>query len=114
MSSGGSSNAFVSGSSNSQVSLPAETAESEEEANSFDEGEHSSEGEAIVFNDMGDIMKFDMEKFCVDDVGRYDFVSLDVAYMFYCWFARMSGFFVRKGQMIRDREGVVLQQTFVC
>jgi hypothetical protein len=110
-SSGGCSTTVEIENSNSQVSLPVE---SEEEANSVEDGLDGSGGQAIVFNDMGDIMKFDMEKFCIDDVGRYDFASLDVAYLFYCWFARMSGFSVRKAQMIRDREGVVLQQTFLC
>ncbi|KEH16959.1 FAR1 DNA-binding domain protein [Medicago truncatula] len=45
---------------------------------------------------------------------RYEFVGLDVAYLFYSWFARTSGFSVRKGQMVRDRNGEVVQQTFVC
>ncbi|AES63189.1 hypothetical protein MTR_2g005940 [Medicago truncatula] len=49
MSSGGSSNSAEPVSSNSNVSFPAE---SEEDGNSCDDGNHGSEDEAIVFNDM--------------------------------------------------------------
>lgn len=46
-----------------------------------------------MIKDMVDIMKIDLENICVADVERYEFVGLDVAYMFYSWFASMSGFF---------------------
>jgi len=42
------------------------------------------------------------------------FRNLEVAYSFYCWFAKINGFAVRKGHVIKDKNGDVVQQTFVC
>lgn len=73
-----------------------------------------SNGNAIVINGIGDILKMDMKNISVDVVERFDFADLDVAYNFYSWYARVNGFSVRKTQVLRDRLGNVLQQTFVC
>lgn len=73
-----------------------------------------SQTEVIVIKDMVDIMKIDMRNFSAPDIARYEFAELDVAYMFYTWFARNYGFSVRKGQVIRNRFGDVVQQTFLC
>jgi hypothetical protein len=77
-----------------------------------DVGSDGSEAEAIVIRDMSDILKIDIENFCLSDLRRYEFVTLDVAYMFYCWFARTTGFSVRKGQVVRNGNGQIIQQTF--
>jgi hypothetical protein len=85
-----------------------------------DEDEESSgngsgnEVDVIIIKDMADIMKIDLQNFRVADVRKYEFVGLDVAYMFYCWFAKFSGFSVRKGQVVKNRDGNILQQTFLC
>jgi len=41
---------------------------------------------------MLDIMKIKLDYFCLADVERYEFVGLDVVYLFYSMFARMSEF----------------------
>jgi hypothetical protein len=63
---------------------------------------------------MGDILKIDIGNFCLSELRRYEFVGLDVAYMFYCWFARTIGFSVRKGQVVKNVNGEIIQQTFLC
>jgi hypothetical protein len=63
---------------------------------------------------MGDILKIDIGNFCLSELRRYEFVGLDVAYMFYCWFARTTGFSVRKGQVVKNVNGEIIQQTFLC
>lgn len=49
------------------------------------EGSHDESNEVIpiVIKDMVDIMKIDLENFRLADVERYEFVGLDVAYLFY-------------------------------
>jgi len=59
-------------------------------------------------------MKIKLDYFCLADVERYEFVGLDVVYLFYSMFARMSEFWVCKGQVVRDWNGEIVQQTFVC
>jgi hypothetical protein len=34
--------------------------------------------------------------------------------MFYCWFAKLCGFSVRKGHVVKNRDGNIIQQTFLC
>ena len=43
---------------------------------------------------------------------RYHFPDL-VAYMFYNWYASSQGFPARKSHVMRNRNGDVLQQTFL-
>lgn len=57
--------------------------ESNENVHVFSDGIHASEVYLIVIKDMVDILKIDIENFCLDDVERYEFVGLEVAYMFY-------------------------------
>ncbi|KAK2368490.1 hypothetical protein QL285_081680 [Trifolium repens] len=78
------------------------------------ESQNAAEEEIVVVRDMTDIKKLAADNFPIADITKYEFVSLDVAYMFYCWYAKMSGFAVRKGHVIRNRERHVLQQTFLC
>jgi hypothetical protein len=73
-----------------------------------------SEDESIVIDSVDDIVKMDMHNLQNEDVSKLLFGSLEVAYNFYCWFAKMNGFAVRKGQVIKNKNGDVLQQTFVC
>ncbi|KAK2400955.1 hypothetical protein QL285_050598 [Trifolium repens] len=60
------------------------------------ESENAAEEEIVLVRDMTDIQKLAADNFHLADISKYQFVSLDVAYMFYCWFAKMSGFAVRK------------------
>ncbi|RZC16636.1 hypothetical protein D0Y65_009790 [Glycine soja] len=58
--------------------------------------------------------EFDMGKMTVEDVSRLDFCDLEIAYLFYCWYAKIIGFSVRKSHILRNTCRETLQQTFVC
>jgi hypothetical protein len=72
-----------------------------------------SQDESFVIEGVDDIVKMDMFYLQNEDVSKLQFESLDVAYNFYCWFAKMNDFSVRKGQVIKNKNGDVIQQTFV-
>ncbi|XP_057422495.1 protein FAR1-RELATED SEQUENCE 5-like [Lotus japonicus] len=77
-------------------------------------GEENSMATTEV-NSVSDICAIDMKTFIPIQVARYDFVSLEVAFMFYAHFARANGFCVRKYNIIRSRKtSEILQQEFVC
>lgn len=48
-----------------------------------------------------------------DDVSKLKFGRLEIACKFYCWFANMNGFVIRKGQVIKNKNGDVIQQRFI-
>jgi len=45
---------------------------------------------------------------------RYHFLDREVAYMFYNWYGCLHGFAARKSRVVRNRNGVVVQQIFLC
>jgi hypothetical protein len=67
----------------------------------------------MVIKNMVDIMKIDLHNFRVADIRKYEFVGLDVAYMFYFWFAKLCGFSVRKVHVIKNRDGNIIH-CFMC
>ena len=70
--------------------------------------------ECISFETIVDIRQFDMEKMSVEDVSRLDFAELELAYLFYCWYAKITGFSIRKSHIVRNTCRETLQQTFFC
>ena len=70
--------------------------------------------ECISFETIVDIRQFDMEKMSVEDVSRLDFAELELAYVFYCWYAKIIDFSIRKSHIVRNTCRETLQQTFVC
>ncbi|RZC08726.1 Protein FAR1-RELATED SEQUENCE 5 [Glycine soja] len=70
--------------------------------------------ECISIDSMVDIRQFDMEEITNEVVRRLDFGDLELAYQFYCWYAKISGFSVRKSHIVRNTCMETLQQTFVC
>ncbi|XP_058786646.1 protein FAR1-RELATED SEQUENCE 5-like [Vicia villosa] len=70
--------------------------------------------ESFVVDVFDDIANMDMFNLQCDDVSKLQFGSLEIAYTWYCWFAKMNGFAVRKGQVIKKKSGDVTQQTFLC
>lgn len=68
----------------------------------------------ISIDGLLDILNIDMKVVDVDIVERFDFADLELAYLFYCWYARVNGFSVRKSHVIRNYNGEKVQQTFVC
>ena len=73
-----------------------------------------SKEECISIDSMVDIRQFDMKEISDEVVRRLDFGDLELAYQFYCWYAKMSGFSVRKSHIVRNSFMETLQQTFVC
>lgn len=61
-----------------------------------------------------DIISLDLNNLTPYDLRNVVFVSVDMAYTFYHWFARVNGFVARKSTVVRNKEGHKLQQTFVC
>ncbi|MCI18280.1 protein FAR1-RELATED SEQUENCE 5, partial [Trifolium medium] len=88
----------------------------DENSDTDNETTHSDENaeELFIIDDADDIVKIDMFNLNNEDVSKLQFGSLEVAYKFYCWFAKMNGFAVRKGQVIKNKAGDVVQQTFMC
>jgi len=76
-------------------------------------GSDLSIDESFVLYGVDDIVKMEMFNLQNEDVAKLQFRSLQVAYNFYCCFAKMNGFAIRKGQVIKNKHGDVLQQTFV-
>jgi hypothetical protein len=54
----------------------------------------------ITIDCLTDILKIDMKNISIDDGSRYDFFDLEIAHQFYCWYARMNGFFAHKIKVV--------------
>ena len=70
--------------------------------------------ECITTDTIVDIRQFDMRKMTVEDVSRFNFCDLGIAYLFYYWYGKITSFSVRKSHIIRNTSREILQQTFVC
>jgi len=83
----------------------------DENSNSFNESTHSDKNpdESYLIDDVDDIVKMDMFNLKNEDVSKLQFCNLEVAYSFYCWFAKINGFVVHKGHVIKDKNGDVVQ-----
>lgn len=86
------------------------------ESEYFEEDSNSdqNQNEEVVIDDVNDFLTVDLFTLSNDDISKFRFGSLEVAYKFYCWFEKMNGFAVRKDQIVKNKNGEVLQQTFVC
>ncbi|XP_057426478.1 protein FAR1-RELATED SEQUENCE 5-like [Lotus japonicus] len=71
--------------------------------------------DSIPIDCVGDICSIDLKTFLPQQISVYDFVNLDVAYLFYVHYGRANGFCVRKYNVIKSlKTGDILQQDFVC
>jgi hypothetical protein len=70
--------------------------------------------EVNAVNSLEDISKINFKHLSDEDVMRYHFLDLDVAYTFYNWYASFHGFAARKSKVMRNVKGQITQQTFVC
>jgi len=79
--------------------------ELDEEFEGLSHGNKSPEGdlEQINIDCLPDIFKIDMNNISLEEVERYNFCDLNVAYQFYYWFGRRTRFLIRKSLMIRNR-----------
>ncbi|KAJ1381830.1 MULE transposase domain [Sesbania bispinosa] len=66
-------------------------------------------------NNSEDIKGLDLVGFSPHMIRHYDFPSWDMAYKFYCSYAKANGFSVRKGRVLRSKKtGLMLQHDFWC
>ena len=70
--------------------------------------------EIIYIDNKEDILCMDLKGSSPHETRKFEFSSLDMAYEFYNWYARMNGFAARKSKMIKSNKGEILQQNFVC
>lgn len=68
----------------------------------------------IQINNVVNILNLDQETLTGDDFPRIDFLDHEVAYLFYTWNAKFTDFFVCKSHVLRNKNGQVIQQTFLC
>ncbi|KAJ1415862.1 FAR1 DNA-binding domain [Sesbania bispinosa] len=62
-----------------------------------------------------DIVKMDLVSFIPHLITQYDFPCMDMAYIFYCHYAKDNGFSVLKGRVLSSkRTSEELQQDFWC
>ncbi|KAJ1389451.1 FAR1 DNA-binding domain [Sesbania bispinosa] len=61
-----------------------------------------------------DIKLLDFDRLGPLELSKFDFPSVEIAYKFYVRYARVKGFGVRKSNKLKNKEGVVTGQTFVC
>lgn len=59
--------------------------------------------DAISLNHLVNIRKFDIHAMTTRDVAQLDFCDLKIAYQFYCWYAKLVGFFVRMDHIVRNK-----------
>lgn len=71
-------------------------------------------GDESAINGVEDIWKVNFKDLTVQDVMSYHFLNVEVAFMFYNWYASMHGFSARKSQYLRNKKGDITQQTFLC
>ncbi|XP_045798993.1 putative protein FAR1-RELATED SEQUENCE 10 [Trifolium pratense] len=61
-----------------------------------------------------DLEKINMKETSSDQLMRYHFPDRRVAFMFYNCYGRFHGFAGRKSRVVKNTNGEVVQQTFVC
>jgi hypothetical protein len=71
-------------------------------------------GEVYVVNCLEDISKINFKELSQEDLMRYHFLDLEVAFTFYNWYASFHGFAGRKSKVMRNQKREITQQTFVC
>jgi hypothetical protein len=76
----------------------------------------ASEGTDFFLNidSMEDILSMNLKGLSPHEARKFQFSSLEMAYEFYNRYARMNGFAVRKGKILRSKKGEILQRNFVC
>ncbi|KAJ1390421.1 FAR1 DNA-binding domain protein [Sesbania bispinosa] len=77
------------------VLVDAEWEERNVEDNAHEEDE---EVQKITINGFEDMKDMDLLAFSPHEIVKYEFANLEVATMFYTWYARVNGFAARKGK----------------
>lgn len=97
-----------------------------DEVNGSDEDEDNSGGfdnagvggckfdELTAINGREDLYKVNFRELNTVDLLRYHFPDVEVAFMFYNWYAGTRGFAARKSRYMRNKKGEITQKTFLC
>lgn len=67
-----------------------------------------------AINGVDDLLKVNLNEINTEDLMRYHFPDLEVAFMFYNWYAAVRGFAARKSRNMRNIKGEITQKTFLC
>lgn len=67
-----------------------------------------------AINGVEDIWKVNFKNLTMEEVMSYHFSNVEVAFLFYNWYASMHGFGARKSRKLRNIKGEVTGQTFLC
>ncbi|KAJ1399452.1 FAR1 DNA-binding domain [Sesbania bispinosa] len=82
----------------------------DDEANGSDNSE-----DCIGINSEQDIRNLDLENFIPHDITKYDFASMDLAYLFYWEYGKANGFSIRKGNILYSKKTrEELHQEYFC
>jgi len=60
------------------------------------------------------LFSFELSTLSVDDAKNLLFVSLEMGYCFYCWFARGKGSGARKGKILKNKKGKKFCDKLFC
>lgn len=71
--------------------------------------------EVVTYVDnMEDILMINMKELSIDDIMSFSFANVRIAFSFYNWYANLNGFGARKSNVLKNKDGEIVQQTFVC
>ncbi|KAJ1424198.1 Zinc finger, PMZ-type [Sesbania bispinosa] len=71
-------------------------------------------GVGMSINDLEDMKKIDMKTISCEEITKCDFAELELGYVFYCKYAIKKGFAVRKGKVVKNTTGEIVQRTLFC
>jgi hypothetical protein len=97
-------------------SLPesgANSSEDDYEGTNDEDAGCNFEDETVV-DSVADLEKINFKEISIEEVMRFHFLDLEVAFMFYNWYGCFHGFAARKSRVIRNIKGEVVQQIFPC
>ncbi|KAJ1387045.1 MULE transposase domain, partial [Sesbania bispinosa] len=75
---------------------------------------HVDESNEVAVDDEEDMGNIEFKTLTLNDLMSFHFSNLEVAFIFYRWFARFKGFAARKDRTVKNKQKEVIQQTFVC
>lgn len=104
-----------------EISLSDGNEQSDDDINELENHEEHNEGEEnlaglfAAFDEysavtaVDDFVKFDLKELSVEDIMRVHFPNVEMAFMFYNWYASMHGFSARKSKIIWNCKGEMIQ-----
>ncbi|KAJ1404583.1 MULE transposase domain [Sesbania bispinosa] len=68
----------------------------------------------FVVDSEADFVKLNQEMLCVENVSKFNFPNLEVAYDFYNWYGKKTGFSARKSKVRKNAMGEIYEKTYLC